>query len=321
LGFLDGLLSIAPDNELLAELLLLQESCFSKMIDYSDINIRSMFIEQGESEHNDNIQNIATAYRYAMNRTTQKLSYTTIFKHALYGNDPERRVTIRAKPIFLTQSSSNYRQYNPTAPHKIQPALIDISDYIKSSNTDALIKAAMCHYQFEMIHPYECYNGVVGRILPYHILNNAELNGVRFCSLSASLYRHKAEYFNKLESTQKHGNYAEWISFFIHIIKEAAQRGIEFIQYYNTLSKNDKERILARHQNRADHTLAVYQHFKRNIASSIGNTSKELQLSFPTVSRSVVILQELEILTQITDKARNRVFAHAGLMERLAFHT
>jgi hypothetical protein len=42
LGFLDGLLSIAPDSEFLAELLLMQESCFSKMIDYSDFDIRNL---------------------------------------------------------------------------------------------------------------------------------------------------------------------------------------------------------------------------------------------------------------------------------------
>ena len=317
LGFLNGILSFTPNSELVAELLLLQESCFSKMIDYSDFDINSVFIERGKGKSNTDIKNIMSAYHYAISTTTPKLSYTSIYSHAIHENYPDRKLAVREKPLFLKQSTSNYRQYNPTAPHKIQSALIDISDYIKSSNTDALIKAAMCHYQFEMIHPYEIYNGIVGRILPYHILYNSGLNEVLFFPLSTSLYRHKTEYFSKLESTQKNGNYTEWISFFVQMIKEAAQHGVEFIQYYDTLFKNGENRVLARHQHRADHTLTVYQYFIRNIASSIGHASEKLQLSFPTISRSVAILQELGLLANIAGKARNRVFFHAGLLERL----
>jgi hypothetical protein len=317
LGFLDGMASFFPDKEILSSLILLRESCFSKMIDYPHFDIRAMLMEQGRGNPGNDIQYIESAYCYAIDAKPQKLSYTSIINYALHGNDPKRKISTRTKPLFLTQSSVNYHQYNPTAPEKIQPALYDISKYIESNETDPLIKAAMCHYQFEMIHPYECYNGIVGRVLPYHILNNAGLNGIRLCAPSATLYRHKTEYFDKLTSTQKTGNYIAWIDFFIHIVKNAAQQGIVFIQYYNVLSQDEEKMILTRRQDKRDHTLDVYRHYKKNIASTIRHTSENLQLTFRTVSRSVAILQELGILAQITEGTRNRVFAHTGLWNRL----
>jgi Fic family protein len=57
---------------------------------------------------------------------------------------------------------TNLKSYNPTAPDAVLPALADISAYLyNDKDTDPLIKAALVHYQFEMIHPFEQYNGIV----------------------------------------------------------------------------------------------------------------------------------------------------------------
>lgn len=50
------------------------------------------------------------------------------------------------------------------------PSLADISAYLYDSEDDPLIQAALVHYQFEMIHPFEKYNGIVGRILIFMVL-------------------------------------------------------------------------------------------------------------------------------------------------------
>ena len=316
-GFLEGLIYCIPDKETLADLILLKEICFSKSIDYSDFDIRSIIEKKGKGSLDCDIQNTTSAYHYAIEKTKGNLSYNGTITRALHGDHAKQDSAIRTKPLFLTKSSASFRQYNPTAPSKIRLALNDIDAYIRAGSADVLIKAAMCHYQFEMIHPFECYNGIVGRILPYNMLSRAEFSGVQFLCLSASLYRHRAEYFDKLESTQKNGNYTAWIGFFIRIFIEAVQTGIEFIQYYDALARNDEEKVLTRRQDRADHTLNVYNHFKRNIVSNIGYASERLHLSFPTVARAVGILQELGILVQTSAGIRNRVFAHTGLLQRM----
>lgn len=44
------------------------------------------------------------------------------------------------------------------------PALADIFAFLRNSQKDMLIKIPLVHYQFEMLHPYEKYNSIIGRI-------------------------------------------------------------------------------------------------------------------------------------------------------------
>ena len=113
------------------------------------------------------VLNIVSAYKYALETDINKLNYDDIFRRIVNEDASKKKAHTRSKQIFLSNTTTNYRKYNPTAPESISPALHDIRKYIESSETDAVIKAALCHYQFEMIHPYEYGNGLVGRILIY----------------------------------------------------------------------------------------------------------------------------------------------------------
>jgi len=286
------------------------------MIDYPNLDIHSLFLERTCGVLSRDIQNIKSAYLHATNKPFKNLDINNIASHVLYGDAPKQITSTRTDFLFHTKATTNYHQYNPTAPQNIRSALLDIERYIELSHDDILIKAAMCYYQFQMISPYDSENGIIGRILPYHMLSSVKLNGIRFLSLSVSLFRRKAECLDKLWSAQRNGNYAAWIEFFVNAIKDAAQKGIEFVQFYCGLPQSEEEVIL-RTQGRRDNTPDIYRYFKRNIVSSIGFASKDMGLSFRTVSRSVVILQEQRILSQITEGTRNRLFAHAGSISRL----
>lgn len=67
--------------------------------------------------------------------------------------------------------------------------LADISAYLyNAKDTDSLIKAALVHYQFEMIHPSEQYNGIVRRIIVPMILRDAFNGKLPLICLSEYLY-------------------------------------------------------------------------------------------------------------------------------------
>lgn len=316
LGILKGILHSLSDKGLFMDLMLFRESCFSKMIDSPDFDIHSTLSNCGLTKADGEIQNVVSAYLYAMDTDINKISHNAILQYALYGSGSKCRAMPRTQPMFLTQVITNYRQYNPTAPREIHSALFDISKYIETSKSDALIKAAMCHYQFEMIHPYECYNGIVGRILVYAILSGAGFDEVRYLNLSEWLYHRKAEYFEMLGLTQKGGRYSIWIDFFVRTIRESAQGSFEMAKTYEKITQNDEDRLAAR-QDRAHYTEKVYQYFKRNIVSTMTQASGQLQLSYNVVTRAVESLQSLGILAQITEGSRNRLFAHMGLMQLL----
>ena len=136
-------------------------------------------------------------------------------------------------------------------------------------------------------------------------------------NLSEYLYSHKGEYFDKLGTAQKHGNYREWIGFFAHAIDESAWRTIELMKTREEVIQSDIQKIAS--CSAKSPRMAVYQYFKENIASSVKYASQQLNLSYNVVSRSVEILKELNILTQITTGSRNRIFAHKELLRIILY--
>jgi len=67
----------------------------------------------------------------------------------------------------------------------ILSALADIAAYLNNDkDIDPLIKAALVHYQFETIHPFEQYNGVVGRIVISIILQSFDIEVMPLICLS-----------------------------------------------------------------------------------------------------------------------------------------
>ncbi len=131
---------------------------------------------------------------------------------ALYGESEDNPMSVRDHQTFWLGAKTNLKGYNPTAPDAVLPALADISAYLyNDQKTDPLIKAALVHYQFEMIHPFERYNGIVGRIIVPIMLSDVAREAKLLICLSEYLYHNKNEYFDLLRSTQFSGGYIRWI--------------------------------------------------------------------------------------------------------------
>ena len=314
LGVLEGIEATFPDKEMLSELILFKESCFSRAIDYSVPELSSALINRALGRADSDVDNILSAHRHVLESKSVSTDFDDVARCALYGIDSSEKTGTRTQPMFLTKSTSNFRQYNPTSPQRIKSALDDIKNYIDIDSADPLIKSAMSHYQFEMIHPYNSYNGIIGRILAYKMLADAGLSGIRYLSLSECLYIHKTEYFETLAQTQKSGHYAAWIDFFVRIISESAQEAVNSARDYMAIIRSDTEKLAA-HTSRLQYAVDVYNHFRKNIVSTVGMASVQLHLSFNAVSRVIEALCSIGILKKITDQPRNRLFAHTAFMQ------
>lgn len=183
----------------------------------------------------------------------------------------------------MQHAISNLKTYNPTAPEAVLPSLADISAYLYDSVDDPLIQAALVHYQFEMIHPFEMYNGVVGRILIFMVLQKIAGRTSPGLCLSEYLFFNKNEYFDMLRTTQYSGGYVRWIKFFIRIINEAARNSVTLLKRYEEIIRLDEERLRAAiPQTRS--FWSVYEYLKAFPVTSIPIAAKHLRLSYNSVS-------------------------------------
>lgn len=319
LGILEGTVKHLPDRDIICDLMIAKECYFSRLIDYKDDPF-SAFLKASSlgKEEANRVQNIISAYKFSQGESAHGNSLREICRIALLGNDFSATITERDKAIFLGGAVSNLKAYNPTAPNKILPALADIAAFLyNDEKTDILAKAALAHYQFEMIHPYECYNGVVGRIMIPMIMQKHGIEAASLMGLSEFLYYNKNDYFEILRTTQYSAGYIALIKFFVRGIYEAAKTANERIEKMLRIITDDEIKITARGLS-TKRSLMIYTYFKSHIFSQIKVVSNDLGFSFNTVAKTINVLCEFGVLQLESSQSRHRVFVYSELLDALS---
>ena len=314
IGFLKGLIKYAPNKDTFSELMQLKECAYSLMIDYDGFTFQDVLVSRGSGKGDiASITNLELAYKVARDKTISAPDLSKLYRIALYGDATDKTVDVRDKQTFLLGIRTNLKAYNPTAPDAILQALADISAYLyNDKDTDPLVKAALVHYQFEMIHPFEQYNGIVGRIEISMVLHDIIRDALPLMCLSEYMYHNKNEYFDLLKTTQYSGGYIRWIKFLVTAIGETAKRSAEsLIQYEDTITKDEELLINTGRISRS--TFIVYEYFKRFPITNIPYASKRTRLSFNSTAKAIDLLQEQGILVQLNSKERNRIWEYMSL--------
>ena len=244
LGQLEGLVQYAPNRSPFCDLMVLKECTYSLMIDYDTPNFQEVLTIRGTGKGDMTpINNLVSAYKEVANMQFAAQDYSRLCSIALYGNRTEQQIGIRDTQTFLQRAISSLKTYNPTAPEAVLPSLADITAYLYDCEDDPLVQAALVHYQFEMIHPFEKYNGIIGRILPFMVLQNSAGKALPALCMSECLYFNKNEYFDMLRTTQYSGGYIRWIKFFIRILNEAARNSVLLLQKYESIIETDEKTV------------------------------------------------------------------------------
>ena len=279
------------------------------MIDYDGPSFQDVLVSRGSGKGDiTSITNIELAYKKARDRIISAPVLSELCGVALHGDVTDKTVDVRDKQTFLLGVRTNLKTYTPTAPDAVLPALADISAYLyNDKDTDPLIKVALVHYQFEMIHPFERYNGVIGRIIVPMILCDIVREAKPLICLSEYLYHNKNEYFDLLRTTQYSGGYIRLIKFFVNAIGETAKRSARlFMRYENAIAEDEK--MLDNIKSQAKSVRRVYNNFKRFPLSSTVYAKEQTGLSFNTVSKAFGILKSMDIIEQQENNTRNRIW-------------
>ncbi len=123
------------------------------------------------------------------------------------------------------------------------------------SPLDPVIQAALAHFWFVTIHPFEDGNGRIARAIADMTLARSEKSPQRFYSMSAQILRERQEYYDVLETCQKGSlDITPWIEWFLSCLKHAiaASDGIlqavlskaRFWQAHAGEAINDRQRAI-----------------------------------------------------------------------------
>ena len=208
-------------------------------------------------------------------------------------------------------------RYIPPSPDDMQNAMSDLEKYINTDDDlDALIQAALIHYQFETIHPFLDGNGRVGRLLITLFLMDKGILTTPALYISYFLKKNRVEYYDRMTEVRTKGNYEQWIIFFLQAIMESAGDATSTIDELITLHDTNTS-VISKLGRASKNTMLVFDYLESNPIIDIGKTAEALSITFNTASSTVRRLVDAGILVQTGGGGRNRTFAYEAYLDIL----
>jgi len=123
----------------------------------------------------------------------------------------------------------------------------------KDGNANPILKSAIAHLWFVIIHPFDDGNGRLTRTITEMALARSENTPLRFYSMSAQIQKEKKDYYRVLECTTTGGlDITAWLTWFLGCLARAIEnaeavagnvfRKAEFWQKHSALIPNDTQR-------------------------------------------------------------------------------
>jgi len=111
-----------------------------------------------------------------------------------------RTITIRVVAGAMGKEKVHYEAVKPEL---VKKEMDDFLDWFnKDNNLDPVLKAAIAHFWFFIIHPFDDGNGRIGRAITDMLLARSEGSGDRFYSMSSQILFERKRYYEVLQKVQ-----------------------------------------------------------------------------------------------------------------------
>ncbi|MEI6820931.1 MAG: Fic family protein [Bacteroidota bacterium] len=196
--------------------------------------------------------------------------------------------------------------YEAVKPELVKMEMDKFLNWFNSENSlDPVLKAAIAHFWFIIIHPFEDGKGRIARAITDMLLARAEGSGERFYSMSSQILTDRKRYYEVLQKVQHSSrDITEWLDWFLHCLKNAmlATENItkkilykaEFWKLHEHTPINERQRLILN---------KLFDDFEGKLQTS--KWAKITKTSTDTALRDIKDLIEKGILKQTNERGRN----------------
>jgi Fic family protein len=202
----------------------------------------------------------------------------------------------------------------PPPPEVLTDALDAFEKYLYDEQLPLLVKLALLHVQFETIHPFLDGNGRLGRLLLTLLLCDSGVLREPLLYLSLYLKSNRSRYYELLQRVRTEGVWEDWLRFFLEGIESTARQASETAILLRRLFREDRERIQEQAKSAAT-CLQVHSYLQTKPVASIRSIASNVSKTITTVGGILTILEQLNIVKELTGQRRNRVFAYQGCLD------
>ena len=208
----------------------------------------------------------------------------------------------------------NTAKFVPPSPDHLMDCLGDLEIFLHDRQLPPLIHIALCHYQFEAIHPFLDGNGRVGRLLIMLLLVEQRMLPSPLLYLSAFFEATRDEYYKQLYNVSATGSWNEWLIYFLNGIAVQSEDVLSRAERINALL-NQWKIIVASSGSRVPVDMVEY--LAVNPYITINKISKELGIAYSTAQRGIQKLESRGIIKKINDNKRDKVYCATEILSIL----
>ncbi len=282
LGKLDGITRLLPDLDFFLLMYLRKDAAASSQIEGTKATMLDAIEAEVRSRESipadvDDILHYIKALKFGIKRVRdEKFPISLRFIRELHKELLDQaRVTQFSNPGHFRESQNwldgtrpDNARFVPPPVSEMKASLAQIEGFIHSKDDiPPIIKAALIHAQFEIVHPFLDGNGRTGRMLITFYLWQVGYLEEPVLYLSSYFKKHKEIYVNRLEDYHN-GLIDEWIKFFLDGVIEIAGAAVETVAKITKLREQDMIKISLMDKRAAESAVVVLpQLFSQPIVS------------------------------------------------------
>lgn len=205
-------------------------------------------------------------------------------------------------------------RFIPASPAKTPYLMKNLISYVKSDEL-SLLKAGLCHYQFETIHPFRDGNGRVGRLLIIMCLVNDEIVSNPVLYLSEYFNKHRDEYIERLYEVSMKGNLEEWMMFFMKGVEKQCRSSVTLIRELDRYREEFIKEMVEETRSKA--LPSIVDLLFENPFITIKNVQEKTGFTPAGASGLIKKMIKKNYLEEITGRKRNKLFVARGILDIL----
>lgn len=331
LGRLDAVSALLPNAALVLYSFVRKEAVLSSQIEGTQSSLSDLLLYEINEQPGVPVEDAHEVSRYvaALEHGLARLrggfppSLRLIGEmHAVLMDHPLGRAKtpgeFRRSQVWIGGTRPGNAVFVPPPADEVANCLGDLERFLNDvpQATPPLMKAALVHVQFETIHPFLDGNGRIGRLLI--VLQLVHDGLMREPLLYPSLFfkKHRALYYELLNAVRLEGDWERWLDYFAEGVEQSATQAVSTARQLLALVDHDRDRIATIGRS-APSALAVLQALQHRPVTTAANLVKDTGLALATVNRMLVQLIDMDIVSELTQRRRDRIFSYRTYVDIL----
>lgn len=203
----------------------------------------------------------------------------------------------RQKQVYLGAPGSALpdARYVPPPWEQVRPLMEDLFSFVAGGPVyGPLVDAALLHYQFEAIHPFEDGNGRLGRALISLYWLERKVLPQPLLYLGGFFAKNRDLYIERLSAVSRNDDWVGWIAFFISAVIAEARDAVARLRRIEDLV--GKYRARASAASRSNVPLRAIDSVVDRVYVSVGDLVSETSTTPPTARDAIRVLEAIGLL-------------------------